>query len=167
MTLRNRTVPLPGRAGGLPLGAVRDKRIVTLVYTDMEGSTRLLGALRDAFLPVLERQRRRCGRVGSERAERGQPVKASAEQRGHRLIPEVVETGLVAGRDAGDVAVGPRQQLVHDGRHVARNRISLCGRSRRVRRLSGGHRSRRDPAVRQPPADRRALRPAPPPRASL
>ena len=71
MTLRNRTVPLPGRAGGLPLGAVRDKRIVTLVYTDMEGSTRLLGALRDAFLPVLERQRRRCGRVGSERAERG------------------------------------------------------------------------------------------------
>jgi predicted ATPase/tetratricopeptide (TPR) repeat protein len=36
---------------------VRDKRIVTLVYTDMEGSTRLLGSLRDAFLPVLERQR--------------------------------------------------------------------------------------------------------------
>jgi class 3 adenylate cyclase len=39
------------------LGTVRDKRIVTLVYTDMEGSTRLLGSLRDAFLPVLERQR--------------------------------------------------------------------------------------------------------------
>jgi predicted ATPase len=36
---------------------VWDKRIVTLVYTDMEGSTRLLGSLRDAFLPVLERQR--------------------------------------------------------------------------------------------------------------
>jgi class 3 adenylate cyclase len=48
---------LPGRAGGLPLGTVRDKRIVTLVYTDMEGSTRLLDSLRDAFLPVLERQR--------------------------------------------------------------------------------------------------------------
>jgi len=30
---------------------VRDKRIVTLVYTEMEGSTRLLGSLRDAFLP--------------------------------------------------------------------------------------------------------------------
>jgi predicted ATPase len=36
---------------------VRDKRIVTLVYTDMEGSTRLLGSLGDAFLPILERQR--------------------------------------------------------------------------------------------------------------
>jgi predicted ATPase len=36
---------------------VRDKRIVTLVFTDMEGSTHLLGALGDAFLPVLERQR--------------------------------------------------------------------------------------------------------------
>jgi class 3 adenylate cyclase len=57
VTLRNRTVPLPVRAGGLPHGTVRDKRIVTLVYTDMEGSTRLLGSLRDAFLPVLERQR--------------------------------------------------------------------------------------------------------------
>ena len=57
MTLRSRTVPLPVRAGGLPLGTVRDKRIVTLVYTDMEGSTRLLGSLRDAFLPLLERQR--------------------------------------------------------------------------------------------------------------
>jgi predicted ATPase len=57
MTLRNRTVPLPGPADGLPLGTVRDKRIVTLVYTDMEGSTRLLDSLRDAFLPVLERQR--------------------------------------------------------------------------------------------------------------
>jgi predicted ATPase len=39
------------------MNTVRDKRIVTLVYTDMEGSTRLLGALQDAFLPVLERQR--------------------------------------------------------------------------------------------------------------
>jgi class 3 adenylate cyclase len=49
---------LPVRAGdSLPLGTVRDKRIVTLVYTDMEGSTRLLDSLRDAFLPVLERQR--------------------------------------------------------------------------------------------------------------
>src|SRR5262249_22042123 len=58
VTPRNRTVPLPGRAGdSLPLGTVRDKRIVTLVYTDMEGSTRLLDSLRDAFLPVLERQR--------------------------------------------------------------------------------------------------------------
>jgi hypothetical protein len=47
VTLRNRTVPLPGRAGGLPLGTARDKRIVTLVYTDMEGSTRLLDSLRD------------------------------------------------------------------------------------------------------------------------
>ena len=71
MTLRHRTVPLPVLPRGLPLGTVRDKRIVTLVYTDMEGSTRLLDSLRDAFLPVLERQRRRCGRVGSERAERG------------------------------------------------------------------------------------------------
>ena len=71
MTPRTRTVPLPVPASGLPLGTVRDKRIVTLVYTDMEGSTRLLDSLGDAFLPVLERQRRRCGRVGSERAERG------------------------------------------------------------------------------------------------
>ena len=44
MTPRNRTVPLPLPADGLGLGTVRDKRIVTLVYTDMEGSTRLLGA---------------------------------------------------------------------------------------------------------------------------
>jgi hypothetical protein len=35
---------------------MRDKRIVTLVYTDMEGSPRLLASLRDAFLPVLERR---------------------------------------------------------------------------------------------------------------
>ena len=57
VTPRNRTVPLPARGSGVPLGTVRDKRIVTLVYTDMEGSTRLLGSLRDAFLPLLERQR--------------------------------------------------------------------------------------------------------------
>ena len=57
MTLRNRTVPLPGTAGDLPLGTVPGKRVVTLVFTDMEGSTPLLGALGDAFLPVLERQR--------------------------------------------------------------------------------------------------------------
>jgi len=61
VTLRHRTVPLPVLPRGLPLGTVRDKRIVTLVYTDMEGSTRLLGALRDAFLPVLERQREILG----------------------------------------------------------------------------------------------------------
>jgi predicted ATPase len=36
---------------------VPGKRIVTLVFTDMEGSTHLLGSLGDAFLPVLERQR--------------------------------------------------------------------------------------------------------------
>src|SRR5262245_15948578 len=61
VTLRTRTVPLQVPAGGLPQGTVRDKRIVTLVYTDMEGSTRLLGALQDAFLPVLERQREILG----------------------------------------------------------------------------------------------------------
>ena len=57
MTPRNRTVPLPVPARGGPLGTVPGKRIVTLVFTDMEGSTHLLGALGDAFLPVLERQR--------------------------------------------------------------------------------------------------------------
>jgi predicted ATPase len=44
-------------AGGVPPGTVPGKRIVTLVFTDMEGSTHLLGALGDAFLPLLERQR--------------------------------------------------------------------------------------------------------------
>src|SRR5262249_6830097 len=57
VTPRNRTVPLPVPAGNVPLGTVPGKRIVTLVFTDMEGSTPLLGALGDAFLPVLERQR--------------------------------------------------------------------------------------------------------------
>ena len=57
MTLRNRTVPLPGRTGGLPLGTVRDKRIVTLLFTDVEGSTRLLGSVGDTFVALIERQR--------------------------------------------------------------------------------------------------------------
>ena len=36
---------------------MQDTRIVTLLFTDMEGSTRLLGSLGDAFVPVIERQR--------------------------------------------------------------------------------------------------------------
>jgi class 3 adenylate cyclase len=40
---------------------VPGKRIVTLVFTDMEGSTHLLGSLGDAFLPVLARQREILG----------------------------------------------------------------------------------------------------------
>jgi class 3 adenylate cyclase len=44
---------------------VPGKRIVTLVFTDMEGSTPLLGALGDAFLPVLERQRAILGTVAA------------------------------------------------------------------------------------------------------
>jgi predicted ATPase/class 3 adenylate cyclase len=57
VTPRNRTVPVPARGSGVPLGTVSGKRIVTLVFTDMEGSTHLLGSLGDALLPVLERQR--------------------------------------------------------------------------------------------------------------
>ena len=49
---RNPTVTSPARGR-----SVQDKRIVTLVFTDMEGSTHLLGSLGDAFLPILERQR--------------------------------------------------------------------------------------------------------------
>src|SRR5262245_36688591 len=45
------------RGSGVPLSTVQGKRIVTLVFTDMEGSTHLLGSLGDAFLPILERQR--------------------------------------------------------------------------------------------------------------
>ncbi len=36
---------------------MQDARIVTLLFTDVEGSTRLLGALGDAFVGVIERQR--------------------------------------------------------------------------------------------------------------
>ena len=71
MTLRNRTVPLPARGSGVPLGTVRDKRFVTLVFTDMEGSTHLLGALGDAFLPVLERQRAILGTAAADHGGTG------------------------------------------------------------------------------------------------
>ena len=57
MRPRNRTVPLPARWSDVPPSTVPGKRIVTLIFTDMEGSTHLLGSLGDAFLPVLERQR--------------------------------------------------------------------------------------------------------------
>jgi predicted ATPase len=56
VTPRN-PAPLPVRGSSIPLSTVPGKRIMTLVFTDMEGSTRLLGSLGDAFLPVLERQR--------------------------------------------------------------------------------------------------------------
>src|SRR5262245_12694072 len=36
---------------------MQDPRIVTLLFTDVEGSTRLLGSLGDAFVRVIERQR--------------------------------------------------------------------------------------------------------------
>jgi predicted ATPase/class 3 adenylate cyclase len=36
---------------------MQDPRIVTLLFTDVEGSTRLLGSLGDAFVGVIERQR--------------------------------------------------------------------------------------------------------------
>src|SRR5262249_49375869 len=57
VTPRNRTVPVPTRGSGAPPSTVPGKRIVTLVFTDMEGSTHLLGLLGDAFFPILERQR--------------------------------------------------------------------------------------------------------------
>src|SRR5262245_12757606 len=57
VTPRNRTVPVPTRGSGVPPSTVPGKRIATLVFTDMEGSTHLLGSLGDAFLLVLERQR--------------------------------------------------------------------------------------------------------------
>src|SRR5262245_16718622 len=36
---------------------MRDPRIVTLLFTDVEGSTRLLGSLGDTYVEVIERQR--------------------------------------------------------------------------------------------------------------
>src|SRR5215470_3060890 len=45
------------RGSGVPLSTVQGKRIVTMVFTDMEGSTQLLGSLGDAYVPVVERQR--------------------------------------------------------------------------------------------------------------
>src|SRR5262245_46997914 len=45
------------RGSGVLLSTVQGKRIVTLVFTDMEGSTQLLGSLGDAYVPVVERQR--------------------------------------------------------------------------------------------------------------
>jgi len=50
---------------------VPGKRIVTLVFTDMEGSTHLLGSLGDAFLPVLERQRAILGAAAAAQGGTG------------------------------------------------------------------------------------------------
>jgi predicted ATPase len=62
-------LPVPAR--GVPLGTVPGKRIVTLVFTDMEGSTPLLGALGDAFFPVLERQRTILGSAAADHGGTG------------------------------------------------------------------------------------------------
>src|SRR4030095_14573711 len=51
----------PARVWSTSCGArahpMQDPRIVTLLFTDVEGSTRLLGALGDRFVEVIERQR--------------------------------------------------------------------------------------------------------------
>src|SRR5438093_6448888 len=47
---------------------MQDTRIVTLLFTDVEGSTRLLASLGDAFVGVIERQRAiLMGAVGARR----------------------------------------------------------------------------------------------------
>src|SRR5262245_16166628 len=48
---------------------MQHSRIVTLLFTDVEGSTPLLGALGDAFVEVIERQRAIL--MGAAEAHRG------------------------------------------------------------------------------------------------
>src|SRR5262245_21520350 len=69
VTPRNPTVPLPTRGSGVPLATVPGKRIVTLVFTDVEGSTPLLASLGDAYVGVIERQRAIL--TGAAEAHRG------------------------------------------------------------------------------------------------
>jgi predicted ATPase/class 3 adenylate cyclase len=61
-------------SGGARAPRMQAPRIVTLLFTDVEGSTPLLGALGDAFVGVIERQRAILTRAAAVRRGSGYPT---------------------------------------------------------------------------------------------
>ena len=161
---------------------MQDPRIVTLLFTDVEGSTRLLGSLGDAFVAVIERQRAiltdaaRCPqgqrishrvrrlrlhlRVGRRRgggSRRGPARPGGRAVAGRDLRPGPDGDSRRRGRRGGRRAVrhGPPSGVPDPRRHARRagRRLGRGGRAHRAARA--GHlaaRPGRAPAARHRPA---------------
>jgi hypothetical protein len=75
--------------------------------------------------------------VGTDGAGGGVVVDRRTKQRGCRFVPEVIEAGLVAGGDPGQMAARPGEHGSHHRGNLGRNGIPISRTSRPVRRVFG------------------------------